>query len=266
MTGLLDFTHPGYLLLLPAISLFIYPYYRGKRSYPGNRKHSRFLLALRITTAVLIILALTGLRIAQGKRPAVVVYVVDRSDSIAPDETASIPDVLERFNSGLKADDESGVVVFGREAVIEQPLRKNLRIRDIQSTPAATGTRIETALDLARTMLAAKPRAAGKIVLLSDGVETSGDALGRAALAAAENITLDVFPLKTVMESGERSVFIGNVSGPDSVRLGDPFDIAVTVRAKEGAEAVLGLFRDGAVLSERRISIPPGNPSVYRFP
>ncbi|MBN2320570.1 MAG: VWA domain-containing protein [Acidobacteria bacterium] len=265
MTELIDFTHPGYLLLLPAIPLFILPRY-GKNKGNPRRRRTRSLLVLRITTAALIILALAGIRIAQGKRTAAVVYVVDRSDSIAPDETAGIPDILDQLGSSLKEDDESGVVVFGRDAVIEQPLRKNLKIREIQSTPASTGTRIETALGLARSMLSARPRVAKKIVLLSDGVQTSGDALREAALAAAEGIPVDVLPLGTITESGQRSVFIRSVSGPESVRLEEPFDLAVTLDGKAGSEAVLGLYHDNALISERRISMASENPAVFRLP
>ena len=187
--SLIRFGNPGYLLfLLAAIPLFLYPFLKkGMNAHPG-----KLSFALRLTTAVLLLLALSGLQIARGQRNAAIVFVVDQSQSVAPVDRSGALEHIRRVQSSLAPEDETGVVVFGREAVIEHQLQRNLRISEIQSSPEAAGTDISKGLSLARAMLNTRPEFSKRIMVLSDGNQTTGDALREAAICASERIVVDV--------------------------------------------------------------------------
>ncbi len=210
----------------------------------------RFLLRLAIIG--LLVLAISGVRIARGKRTVALVFVVDRSESAAPIDNSGALDKMNKIVSRLSPEDEVGIVVFGKEAVIEQRLQKSKSISGIQSTPAASSTDISKGLALAQSMLSAKPESLKRIVLISDGLQTSGDALKEAAILAMEGIVIDALPLATAAEAGGRKLFLVECSGPESVRLDEPFDIRVVLRGEQGMSIELQLFRDGTLVASQK--------------
>jgi Ca-activated chloride channel homolog len=262
MMGFIPFTNPGYLLfILAVIPLFLYPFFKNS----NNASSRKLSLVLRLATAVLLVLALSGLQIARGKRNAAIIFVVDLSRSVAPVDKSGVLESISRIQSGLVPNDETGVVVFGKEAVIEHQLQRNLSITEIQSSPEAAGTNISKGLNLARAMLNARPDFSKHIVLLSDGNQTAGDALREAAICASEGIAVDVLPLATAAESSGRKLFLQECSGPESVRLGEPFEIRVSLRGNAGADILLQRYRNGALISKQRHKLS-GHQEVFRIP
>jgi Ca-activated chloride channel homolog len=210
----------------------------------------RFLLRLAIV--VLLVVAISGLQIARGKRNIALVFVVDRSESVAPLEKSGALESMNEIVSSLSPEDEIGVVVFGKEAVIEQRLQKRKPVSEIQSTPAAAGTNISKGLNLAQAMLAARPESSKRIILISDGLQTSGDAIKEAAVLSMEGIAIDALPISTAAEAGGRKLFLDECSGPDSVRLDAPFDIRIGLHGERGTTINLQLFRDSVIISSRK--------------
>jgi uncharacterized membrane protein len=262
MMHLIRFAHPAYLLLFViAVPLFLYPVILN-RKVTSQEKRS---VALRLMTAVLLILALSGLQIPKGKRVAAVVFAVDRSQSIAPVDKSGVMESINKIASNLAPEDEAGIVVFGKEAVIEQKLQKALRVSEIQSSPQATGTNISKGLNLSRALLSTRPDFSKRIVLLSDGNQTAGDVLRDAAVFANEGIAVDVIPLVTVAESNGRKLFLQEFSGPESIRLGEPFELRISVRGKAGTNINLQRYHNGAFVSEEQYPLSDDQ-EVFRIP
>src|SRR5690606_32380148 len=93
------------------------------------------------------------------------------------------------------------------------------------------GTDIERAL---RRALAELPsNAAGKIVLLSDGVATRGDASAGAAAAVAAGVPVDVVPLDQQPFDNVRLV---KLSAPTNVSQGETFELRVVVESPQATE------------------------------
>jgi uncharacterized membrane protein len=241
MMHFIRFAHPWYLLLL----LIIFYIYK-------KRKSAKLSLILRILAIASLVFAVSGLQVARGRRNSAVVFVVDRSESVAPMDKSGVLESIDRMVSNLAPEDEAGIVVFGKEAVIERQFQRKPEISAIQSTPEAAGTNISKGLNLARSMLASKQEFSKHIVLWSDGNQTMGDALKEAAISATEGITIDALPLATAAESGGRKIFLHECAGPESVRLDDPFEIEISLHGNRGMEANLQIFRDGALLSSLR--------------
>lgn len=258
------FLQPGYLALLAMIPVFVYA--AGKHRGGRWRDGIPPALWLRLAAMVLLILAVSGIQAAFGKRPGAVVFVVDRSASVAAPEKDRTLQLMGRAASFLRKQDEAGVVVFAKDALIEQPLKRGLAVADIQSTPAVTDTNIEQGLNQALAMLAARPESRRKIVLISDGNQTAGDAAKAAGAAAAQRTVVDVAPLRTFVETGGPRIRIEEVRGPEQVRLGEPFDLAVSLSGVPGSTVPVTVSRDGSPLPESTLTLSPEGEGGINLP
>ena len=117
----LDFDAPQYLFLLVLLPLI---WWLGRRSLAafGNWRR-RAALFLRLAVAALFIIALTEPNWQTLIRRLSVMFVVDASDSVRPDE---LDHALNYVNAAARQrdtarGDRAGVVVFGRSPAVEIP-------------------------------------------------------------------------------------------------------------------------------------------------
>ena len=99
--------------------------------------------------------------------------------------------------------------------------------------------------------VAASPRG-GRVVVLSDGEETTGDATRAAAAARARDVTVDVVPLEN---SGRRDAAITRVDAPAGVHQGDTISLVVTVRSTMASRATLSVALDGGGSGSQTIQL-----------
>jgi len=77
------------------------------------RLQTPLLMGVRITTVVLILLAMCGLAIKLPSRAGTIVVVADRSDSMPPGSDASHKEAINLIRSSMGADQRLAVVSFG---------------------------------------------------------------------------------------------------------------------------------------------------------
>jgi uncharacterized membrane protein len=106
---------------------------------------------------------------------------------------------------------------------------------------AGAGTDIALALGLGAGLF--DPAGIPRLLILSDGEATSGDALAEAGRAAARGIRIDVHTLTGSIDEGD--VAIDGLTAPDEVRPHAPFELAVHISADHAGRARLRLRRDG---------------------
>jgi Mg-chelatase subunit ChlD len=237
------FLHPEYLVILALLWVAVRLGYL-LRPISGTL----WRRASYVVTALLV-LAASRLQISTGEVPLAVMFVLDRSDSMA----ANSGRALEQVNglaSEIGRNDRAGLVVFGASAVLERGLASTLSIPETSSTIAASGTNIEAALRLAKSTLSAE--GAGRIVLISDGHETAGSALAEAVRGGSGRIPIDVV-LPSDREDGVRSLRVLNVAAPATVRRGEPLSVDVALQGPPGARVEVLLFRDGEAPVRRDI-------------
>lgn len=191
-----------------------------------------------------------------------VVAVIDVSESVRrfarPDpETGAqaleaVRSFLAKAATGRGGDDLLGVVVFdGRALAVATPSRADPLERPIDLT-MREGTDIEAALRYASALI--PPDAAGRIVLFSDGNETSGHAATGAAELASRfagvrgsrsRLPVDVVPLEYDVRS---EVAVEAVDTPPSAAAGAVVPVRVTLSAAGPAEGILRLSCEGQEL------------------
>ncbi|HBE68334.1 MAG TPA: hypothetical protein DDW52_09325, partial [Planctomycetaceae bacterium] len=223
-----SFEYHWALLLLVAIPVLWLTSYQSMASLgPGRRLGA---LLLRSLLLLLIICAVAGLQWVWSSNKLTVIYLLDQSDSIprAKREVMleyAIKNVEKHRDATRK--DRSGLIVFGREAAIEfPPYDENLPVvRGVESYFGPTdATNLESALKLAQ---AAFPEdSARRVVIVTDGVETLGNAGAVAQQMSESGIGIDVVPIK--ISSGSE-VLVEKVDVPTDIRRGQPFETRVVV-------------------------------------
>jgi len=246
------FTHPWYIALLPALTALFWWAARG--SLAGlSRKRRRVALGLRMSAVALLVMALAGLQAVYRTRATGVVFVLDVSRSLPPEATQRGLAYVARAMKQMRPDDRAALVVFGGEPSLECSAAARPNITTIHSRPPADDTDIAAALRLALAVL--PERCAKRIVLLSDGVETRGDALDQALSAQAMGVEVS-----SVVLSGtpKQEVMLEEAWAPGQVRSGEPFDVRVVASATGEASAVLRVYRDGVPVEARAARLAPG--------
>lgn len=242
-------------LLLPLTTLL------AARSLAGlSTRRRRVALALRLGVVTLVVLALAEVQWEDLARGVDVVVALDRSRSV-PDPQAKLGlEVADAVRQGTGAGKSATLVVFGKDAAVEGPLRQELPAPTGEASLVdRAGTNLEAALDRAR--MAVEAGARGRVLLLSDGNETGGDALAAIARARQAGVAVDVVPLSFRLTD---ELLVEKVAAPAEVREGEPFVVRVVLRAGQPTPAVVRLLRDGALVEARRVDLPSGS-SVEEF-
>ncbi|MGD9735639.1 MAG: VWA domain-containing protein [Solirubrobacterales bacterium] len=237
------------LLVLLAAAL----YALRREALPGWRRASargRLATALAGLGPVLAALALVFSLGGGAVHPATL--VVDRSQSIGAGAEGS-----ER--PWLDAAGECGsrcpTVQFGAAAALTAPGGEPLPAR-AGAPLAGGGTDLRSALELG---LARTPRG-GRLALLSDGLETRGDAEAAIALARRRGIAIDPVPLA----SRRPDAGVTRLELPPALHAGDPFSLQLTLRSSVAAAAKVTISRDGRPIGSEPVRLRAGdNPYVF---
>jgi Ca-activated chloride channel homolog len=242
-----SFDRPWALLaLVPALAVFA----MGARAWTRSRTAPsplRLRLALGVELALLVVFALlaAGPRVVQTSRRLAVVMLIDRSRSTdhVADYDRRLRTLLDEAPRSMGRDDLLGVVSFALEAdtaTTPSPASRSASL----PLPRAPSTRDET--DLAAAIvhgLGDLPAdASGRLVLVSDGDETRGDARAAALLASAAGVPIDVVTLSRPPRSDVAAV---RLRSPERVEVGAPVDLALVLRSTRASRGRIELLRDG---------------------
>ncbi|HSC87516.1 MAG TPA: VWA domain-containing protein [Polyangiaceae bacterium] len=217
--------------------------------------------ACRTAFVVCLTLALALPSAERESRRVCVVALLDVSESVSDDSLAGAHDYVRRLGEALEQQGESSgsgpfgpsqaageprdgegalrVVVFGAEA-------RTLGWRLGDAWPSSSELRAGSgsgSTDLERALQhAAALRGEGcssRVVLLSDGIATRGDALSAAA-ELGRSARLSTVPWAG---SGVRDAAVVDVRLPGEIELGAPFEVGVQLRSSEVTPARLVLYQ-----------------------
>ena len=254
-----QFTNPIWLLtLLPAVPWVIWFSIKSDIQIGPWRQWTA--LTLRLLVVLALALAMGGL---QWKRPIegmTTFYLLDRSDSIPSEQQELARQYVIATSKGKKANDLTGVLVFGSEAAIE--FRPNPLV-DMAKITAVVGTQRTDIASAIRLATAAFPETGQKrIVLLSDGNENVGDAISALAAAKPLGVTLDVVPLGANRGS---DVALRKLSVPSGLKKGTAFDVKIVVESDQAQKGTLRLYLNETYLGEQTVDLAAGK-NLFTFP
>jgi Ca-activated chloride channel homolog len=103
----------------------------------------------------------------------------------------------------------------------------------------------------------------GRLVVLSDGGQTQGDAVAAAATAGRRGLSVDWVPL---VDRSRRDAAITAIHVPAAVHVGDTVPLTLTVHSTVAATAVLRISRDGGHPGSQAIRLRAGdNPLLLLY-
>lgn len=247
------------LALLPFVALYLVAAQRIPRAHPRRA----LMLALHAALALCLALAAAGLSARVEDRRLAVIVAVDRSRSMdhVPAFDARLRALLAELPRGARRGDHVGVLGFA--AVADTALVAG-EVRDDSAlpVPAAPPARDESALE-AGILHALGDVPAGmsaRIVLISDGDETRGDARGAALIAGAADAPVDTVYLPRPPRRDVRAV---RLRAPDLAAPGEPADLALVVQSDRAGGGRVELLRDGARIGRAEVHWRAGEDVVH---
>lgn len=252
-------TDPYWLLAAPLVAGWIL--WLSRTSYVDLGPFRRWsALVIRLLIGLVVVFALSGLQWLKPMEGVNVFFLIDRSDSIPHTQQESSLKYVSQIAKVKKDGDKAGLIVFGTEASIEStanPLFSPVKIHAVVPTER---TDIGAAVRLAA---AAFPEHGQKrIVILSDGNENRGDALGGILASKPLGVSVDVVPLGAA-RSGD--VAVSRVNIPSRLKKGQAFEMKILASADRPRTGALRIFRNDQLLGEQQIQLNPGK-NLFALP
>lgn len=261
----ITFTYPWLLLLLiPAAALVLFAYFRISKKYRRNRNRvlSTVLGMIMATCGVLLVSGIT-VNYDEKNRDNEMIVVVDASYSNAERQAEKDQYIRTLLNSAGDVA-KVGVVTFGGDVVYAAELTNDPEeaYENYQSavTPDRSSTNIAAALTFAHGKLS-NPKA-GKLLLVSDGIETDGDALTQAAKIAMEGVIVDVVEFSNGNYGKEIQLLQINLP-QETIVVGQSVQIELIVQSSATADAAITMYDNGEAVSVVNATLTKGTQSVF---
>ena len=222
----MEMTRPFLLLLLLLLPLL---YYGFRRSLVDLSRTQRAIsLITRIIIVLLLILSVADVQYLKTDDKLAVMFLADISDSISDDGLTKTTDYLNEALKLQGGNQEAGLIAFTDKAEIIQALSESeaesdaeLELAEIKKSwvdtdeDAGDTTNIAQAIETAWGMFPAN--ANKRIVLITDGVETQGEAIHTALRGKDFGIQIDTVP---IYPSDEPEVMVQRLDMPAQVKQG----------------------------------------------
>lgn len=265
-----EFAQPVLLLLaIPSGILLWLLYRRSLSDFPLRQR--QLSLAVRGLLLVLLLCSAAGMTLLKSSTTPWVVFVTDISRSIGPEGRKAVAEFLnsaEQVRAGRPAtwisfagSPEAPLSSFpelkaASDSKSQSPRTEPAPPQTPDTTTQPPATDIERALELA--IATVPPGFVPRILLLSDGNQTAGDAIAAASRGMAEIWTVPLPPPQAP------EVQIAALQAPEQVRQGEPFVVEAEISANHTDEAVVELFRGEFRAAAQRVTLQPGS-STVRF-
>ena len=264
----MEITRPLLLLLLLFLPALYYGY---RRSLVDLSRTQRVIsLIVRIIIVVLLILSVADVQYLKTDDKLAVMFLADISDSISDDGLTKATDYV---NEALKSQDgnqQSGLIAFTDKAEVVRALLENgdepdteLELTEVKQAwletdeDAGDTTNIAQAIETAWGTFPAN--ANKRIVLITDGVETQGDAVHTALRGKDFGIQIDTVPL---YPSDEPEVMVQRLDMPAQVKQGAPFNIEVLIHSNHEDVAEIRLFKNKFEVAKQEARLEEGENRV----
>jgi uncharacterized membrane protein len=219
----------------------------------------RWALALRGALVVVLMLTLFKPTMPRWIDRLNVVFLLDHSDSVSLAARERAYRFAAEAVKNMKSGDRTGVIVFGEEAVVDQPLAARTSLERPKSEVPGRGTDIAQAIQLALATM--PPGQANRIVMLSDGQQNSGDALVAAQGAKDSHAEIYYVPAPLTFD---QEVVVESLVLPQEVKYGEPFQAKVVAWSLKDTQGRLSLYRNGEFLGSQVVRLTAGK-NVFSY-
>lgn len=242
---------PLWLLLLPIAATGLFFYWKSRTGIPLLEK--RLILTFRSLIILMLVLALAGIQVLIPLKGNSTVYVADLSDSL-DNQKEHLRQTIDQAVKEMKREDKFGVVSAGGSAVVERPLKEKTEAGvQFRSQLETYSTDLSSGLRLGGSLIPSHTN--GRVVLLSDGNENTGDAVKQAAYLKQQGLTVDVFPVDPVF--GE-DVAMGSFDIPDNQFRGETAKLDIELQSNVRKESRIRIFENEKPIVDSKVTIETG--------
>ena len=236
-------------LLLPLFPLMLW------RSLMDNSRGQRIASSsVRVLVAALVILALADTQWLARERRVAVLVLGDVSDSVPAESATYLRETWDKLGDAAPPSAQMGLGLFAASPVTALPVESSPEWPETLPQPPDKGaTRIDEALTFARESLPA--HTLNRVVIVSDGNQTSGDVLAAAKRFAAQGIRVYTIPYP---EDNRPEVLLEDLVVPAEVKQGQSFSVTAIAQSTIATEGVFTLYRNGFKVEERTLELKPG--------
>lgn len=266
-----SFAHPLWLLLAPPLFFFLWKIQRTSFAEAAAPIRGLWFL-IRSTVLLLLILALAGFQWKTSVRQKQVIFLIDSSDSISPEQHEQALAWMNETLRSLHPPDQAGIVTFGSNAAVERFPSAPRPTERIESKLDGAATNFEEAATLADALFAESYQK--NIVLISDGHETAGAGKERFEELRRKGVSTQALYLPPAdhPEAGVESARV-----PEFIGLKQNFDLDIVLSGNRNGPALLQVYRNGALLQEGTVGLEKGRkeslqlaqkieePGLYRY-
>ncbi|MCO6045536.1 VWA domain-containing protein [Aeoliella sp. ICT_H6.2] len=222
------------LLLLVPVGWY---FHRSLSDFPWPQRLAS--LVLRSLIVLLLVLALSGLVLLKPTSTMYVVFGIDRSLSVDEAASEQIDELVEQV-AQTAGENRVAYMDFASEASALKETSDGAAIADDE---ARRGTNLAHAIEMATAAI--PPGYVPQVVLLTDGRETSGDAVQAAAVSSSP---ISVMPLPV---RDDPEVQVAEVVAPAEVRQGEPFYVEVVISSNHEDEGYIDVYRGDLLANEQ---------------
>jgi Ca-activated chloride channel homolog len=209
------------------------------------------VLGIRLVIAGLLVAALAEPTLRPAGHGRAVVFAIDVSDSLSPDQQLWARNWVSAAISALPPGSHSDTIEFGERAQL------------VGSTPPPGGTTdLTAALRLAATLVPREPSLAPAIVLLTDGWQTvpsSPRASPADAVPAGIRVSYVQIPPSTAAGQRPGLAVVHSLDVPPIARAGDRIDVTIGLQAATAVDAQLRLSLDRMVVADGPVHLEAGD-------
>lgn len=254
----IDVTYPLLFLLLIPCAALIYLYVLKSRNRM-KRGETVVVAVLRSSVFFLIVFALTVPQLLLPIKGSTVVFLVDRSASVKDSDSKTLA-WIEKSIETMGRDDSFAVAAFGGSAVAEQALTtKHSPISQFSGEVEEDASRLDSGIQFASSLVPSY--SSGRIVLFSDGNETSGSSVEETKLLKNKKIELDVVPLA---ESSGEDAALKNVTLPPSIYQGEKTEIELEVYSNTAKKVTVRISLNDQEIIKKAVDVKEGT-NLFSF-
>ncbi|MCG9128735.1 VWA domain-containing protein, partial [Candidatus Poribacteria bacterium] len=265
----MEITRPLLLLLLLLLPVL---YYGFRRSLVDLSHTQRIIsLCVRVIIVLLLILSVADLQYLKTDDKLAVMFLSDISDSISDDGLKTGTEFVNEAIKTREGNHQTGIIAFTEKAEIlkshegneQTELEGQLNLVDIRNNwleedeDAGDTTNISQAIETAWSVFPAN--ANKRIILITDGLETQGDAIHTALRGKEFDIQIDTV---AIYPSDDPEVMVQRIDAPAQVKQGAPFTLEVIVHSNHEDIAEVRLYKNKFEASKKEVRLVEGENRV----
>lgn len=238
------------LVLLPVLLIFFW--YTGRKLEMNGMK-KKLLFLVRSLLIIVLVFSLSGLSLVWKAKDTSTIFLVDSSDSTSNNKE-KIEDFIKESIENKDRDDLIGIMTFGQNAIIENFVSKKTIFSGIQTEPIKSYTNIENAV--VNALLNIGEGNKKRIVLITDGKENQGKSSKLISTLKEQKVDFKVYKIGN---DEKKDVAIHKVEVPESVRVGEEFNVVVNIKSNINTNCQVNFFSDNAKKGESTVKITKGD-------